>query len=222
MTLTRVASLLAVAAVLGLLGCKSEPQNPYPQGYPQGWPQAVPQGYPQQQAPLPNQGMPGYPQPVQQPQAAPGATVGGLIPWAELAKALPLAAPGWVPQGQAEGETAAMMGFGVSTTRVKLAQGALQASVEIVDNAMAAGMAGMGFAMAPTVDSSDSRVGRVNIGTYPGLQTFHKQENKADVVVIVGNRLMVTVNVQNTPAETPALQLAQLVNYQFLQSLIGG
>jgi len=75
-----------------------------------------------------------------------------------------------------------MMGFGVSTARCKLSQGAMQAEVEIVDNAMAAGMAGMGFAMMPTVDSSDQRVARLNFGAYPGLMTFHKLENKAEQV----------------------------------------
>ncbi len=257
MSILRSASILAVAVALCAFGCKSEPQNPYLQGYPQGYPQAMPQGYPQQQVPVPNQAMPGVPQPMPQqpvppgqpvqPQnpmaglaalgqamgqmggqppaggqvATPGAPAAALVPWAELAKALPLAAPGWVLQGQAEGETASMMGIGASTARCKLAQGAMQAEVEILDNAMAAGMAGMGFAMMPTVDSNEQRASRLNFGAYPGLQTFHKTNNKADVVVIVGNRLMVTVKVENTGSEQPATQLAQMVNFQYLASLIG-
>jgi hypothetical protein len=239
MTIIRSASILVVAIALFAWGCKSEPQNQFPQGYPQG--------YPQQQVPVPNPAMPGSPQPAQpqnpmaglaalgqamgqmggQPAAGgqvatPGAPAGALVPWAELGRALPLAAPGWVPQGQVEGETAAMLGIGVSTARCKLTQGSMQAEVDILDNAMAAGMAGMGFAMMPTVDSSEQRVGRLDFGAYPGLLTFHKKESKAEVVVVVGNRLMVTVKVTGTASELPATQLAQLVNYQYLASLIGG
>ncbi|HUT76104.1 MAG TPA: hypothetical protein VM285_00365 [Polyangia bacterium] len=251
MSIIRSVSILVIAVALCAFGCKSEPKNPYPQGYPQG--------YPQQQVPMPNQAMPGYPQPMQQQPAqpaqavqaqnpmaglaalgqamgqmggqppagggqvvTPGAPAAALVPWAELAKALPLAAPGWMLQGQAEGETAAMMGIGVSTARCKLVQGTLQADIEILDNAMAAGMAGMGFAMMPTVDSSEQRASRLNFGAYPGLLTFHKKQSKADIVVIVSNRLMITVKVENTGSEQPAIQLAQMVNYQYLASLIGG
>jgi len=228
MSFPRSASIVVTVCVLGLAGCKSEPQNPYQQGWPQGWPQA----HPQQQMPQPVPGMqqqPGVQQPVQpvmpqpvQTGPAPGATVGGLIPWAELAKALPLAAPGWVAQDQAKGETAALLGFGVSTARCELVQSGMKAKVEIMDNAMAASAAGMGFAMVPTMDSSEERMGRVNIGPYHGMQTFKKKNNKAEVVVVVGNRLMVTVKVDNTANEQAALQLAQMVNYQHLAALIGG
>jgi hypothetical protein len=223
----------------------------YPQGYP-GQAQQQPQGYPQQpmqpmQPAQPVQpAQPAQPvqpgQPGQQPnpfaglaqamgqmagqmggqppgQAAPASAV---IPWQSLSQALPTTAPGWQLQGQVEGETAAAMGISVSSASCKLKQGAMTAEIEILDNAMAAGMASMGVNMVIQVDTNEERIGRVNIGNQPGMQTFHKQQNKADVVLIVRNRLMVNVTVDNAGSEAPAVQLAQLINIAHLNSLMGG
>ena len=52
--------------------------------------------------------------------------------------------------------------------------------------AMAAGMAAMGFAMVPTIDSNKERVGRINMGTHPGMQTYHKDSGKADKYIKLG------------------------------------
>jgi hypothetical protein len=76
--------------------------------------------------------------------------------------------------------------------------------------------------MVPSVDSSEARTSRVNFGTYPGMQNFQKTSNSADVTVVVGNRVLVTVKVTNAGSEAPALQLAQSVNFALLASLIGG
>jgi len=211
--------VLATAA-LGLAACKSEePVNPYAQAYPQGYPQA---GYPQ--VPIAQQPQAQVPaQPVAQP-AGQAAAPAAIVPWQSLAQALPTAAPGWAMQGQIEGSTVNAMGIAASTAKCDLAQGAMAADVEIVDNAMAASMAAMGFAMLGNMstDTTESRSSRVNFGAYPGMQNFQKQSNSADVTVVVGNRILVTVKVTNTGSEAPALQLAQAVNYAHLASLIGG
>lgn len=90
-----------------IIGCKSEPQNPYPQGYPQqtypqqGYPQALPgqQGQPMQQAQPMQQ-----PQPLQQAQPAQqGQPAAQGDPMAGLAGALGQAmgqAMGQAPAGQ--------------------------------------------------------------------------------------------------------------------------
>ena len=90
--------------------------------------------------------------------------------------------------------------------------------------AMAAGMAGMGFAMLGNMatDTNESRSSRVNFGTYPGMQNFQKTSNSADVTVVVGNRILVTVKVSNAGSEAPALQLTQAINFAHLAALIGG
>jgi len=237
--------VIGLAAALGLSACKSEqPASPYPQGYPQAYPQAYPQGYPQ--APVAQQQIPAQPA-AQQPAnpmaglAALGQAMGGmagqpagqpgqaaapaaLVPWQSLSQALPTAAPGWAMQGQIEGSTANALGIAVSQAKCDLTQGAMAADVEILDNAMAAGMAAMGFAMMGNMsaDTSESRSSRVNFGAYPGMQNFSKTSNSADVTIVVGNRILVTVKVTNTGSEAPALQLAQSVNYALLASLIGG
>jgi hypothetical protein len=241
-----VVVLVAVSAAFGFAACKSEePVNPYAQGYPQGYPQGVQQAYPQVPVTQPQQ-QPAA-QPTGQPAANPlaglaalGQAMGGmagqpagqpvqaaaptaLVPWQSLAQALPTAA-GWTMQGQVEGESVNVMGIAASTTRCDLAQGAMTAHVEIVDNAMAASMAAMGFSMLGNMssDTNEGRTSRVNFGTYPGMQNFQKQSNSADVTIVVGNRIMVTVKVQNAGSETPALQLAQAINFAHLASLIGG
>ena len=183
----------------------------------------------QQQNPLAGlaalgQAMQGMQQGAQGAQGAQGgsATVGGVVAWGELTKALPTAAPGWQLQGQPEGETAAAMGISVSTARCTLSQGSMKAKVEIIDNAMAAGMAAMGFAMVPTVDSSTERVGKVTIGGNSGMKTFTKSKSEAEIVLVMNSRLMINVTVENTPSEQPAVALAQQINYPLLRSLIGG
>ena len=82
----------------------------------------------------------------------------------------------------------------------------------------------MGFAMIGNMsaDTSESRSSRVNFGAYPGMQNFQKTSNSADVTVVVGNRIIATVKVSNAGSEAPALQLAQMINYALLASLIGG
>jgi hypothetical protein len=235
--------VLGVAAALGLAACNSEqPASPYPQGLPQGYPQAYPQMPPAQQpqAAVPvqpaaqapanplaglaalGQAMGQMAPPQQAGQPVQAAAPAALVPWQSLSQALPTAAPGWAMQGQIEGSTANAMGIAVSTAKCDLTQGAMTADVEIVDNAMTAGLAAMTFTMVPTIDSSEERSSRVNFGTYPGMQSFKKQSNRAEVTVIVSNRILITVKVNNAGSEAPALQLAQMVNYALLTSLIGG
>jgi hypothetical protein len=235
--------IVGIAAALAVAACKSEqPASPYPQGYPQGYPQA---GYPQ--VPVAQQPQGQVPvQPAAQPQANPlgglaalgqamgqmagqpagqpvqAAAPAALVPWQSLSQALPTAAPGWTMSGQIEGSTANALGIAVSQAKCTLTQGQMTADVEIVDNAMAAGLAAMGFAMVPSVDSSEARTSRVNFGNYPGMQNFQKASNAADVTVVVNNRILVTVKVTNAGGEAPALQLAQMVNFALLASLIGG
>jgi len=49
-----------------------------------------------------------------------------------------------------------------------------------------------------------------------------KQRNKADVVVILRNRVMINVTVDNAGSEAPAVALAQQINIAHLNSLLGG
>ncbi len=235
-----------------IFGCQSEPQNPYPQGYPQqGYPGQAP-GFqqPGQQPMQPMQPVqpvqpvvPGQPAAPagQQPNPlvglagalgqamgqAPGQAAGGapaqMIPWQSLSQALPTAALGWALKGEIEGESANMMGISVSTAKCKLAQGGMEATIEIVDTSMNP-MIAMPFNMMRSmqIDSSKERRGPVNFGTYPGTQSWTKTNNNAEVMVMVHNRVMITVKVTNAASEAPANQLASQVNYAHIASLIGG
>lgn len=252
MSLKNYIAMAAAAAFLVLVaGCKSEPQNPYPQGYPQqGYPQ---QGYPQvpQQQVQPIQQAQPLPQaqPVQQPAGqvqdpmaglagalgqamgqamgqAPAGQQGAvqMINWQSLGQALPTAAPGWSMEGQVEGESANMFGISVSTARCDLKQGAMEGKVEIVDTSMNPMMA-MPFTMARSVqiDSSDERRGPTTFGgSYPATQSWNKKTNTAEVMAMVHNRVMVTVKVTNAGSEAPAQQLANSINWAHIASLIGG
>jgi len=231
MTPTRVAPILAVAAALAVLGCRSEPGNSHAQGHPEAVPRQpiLPAQTPQSaQTPEP---MAGQEDPGQgtgrldgpQPEAVSGAKKpGGLVPWAELARALPPAGQGWVPQGQAEGETLREAFPPSSTARIRLAQGAMLASVEISDNRLAADFAAKRLAKLPDRTGPATSFSRVTVRERAGLCTFHGDEKRAEVLMVVDDRLVVKIDVRNTPNDGPAFQLAHQVDYKLLQWLIGG
>ena len=126
-------------------------------------------------------------------------------------------------QGQVRGEGANIMGISVSKSSCKLRKGNLEAEVEIVDTTMNPLIA-MPFNMARSVqiDSSEERHGPINFGIYPGTQKYEKRHGRAEIMVMVHNRIMVTVKVRRATSETEAVNLAQYVNYALLAKLVGG
>ncbi len=159
-------------------------------------------------------------------QAAGQQPAGGAvthIPWQSLSQALPVSAPGWAMEGQVKGESANVMGISVSQASCKLKQGNLSAKVEIIDTSMNP-MIAMPFNMARSVqiDSSEERMGPINFGTYPGTQKFEKGRKKAEVLVMVHNRVMVKVEVKNAASEAQAVELARYINFAHLAKLAGG
>ncbi len=159
-------------------------------------------------------------------QAAGQQPAGGAvthIPWQSLSQALPVSAPGWAMEGQVKGESANVMGISVSQASCRLKQGNLSAKVEIIDTSMNP-MIAMPFNMARSVqiDSSEERMGPINFGTYPGTQRFEKRKNKAEVLVMVHNRVMVKVEVKNAASEAQAVELARYINFAHLVKLAGG
>ncbi len=159
----------------------------------------------------------------QQPVQVPQQVAVTHIPWQSLSKALPVSAAGWALDGQIKGESTNMMGISVSQASCKLKQGNKEAKVEIIDTSMNP-MIAMPFNMARSVriDSSEERMGPINFGVYPGTQKFRKGRNKAEVMVMVHNRVMVTITVRNAVSEADAVTLGQLVNYPYLAQLVGG
>ena len=145
------------------------------------------------------------------------------IAWQSLTQALPSAAPGWTLKGSPKGESVQMMGVSVAQASCELTQGNMTAEVEIVDTSMNP-MLAVPFSMARSVqvDSSEERLGPINFGDHPGTQRFDKKSNKAEVMVLVKNRVMVTVKVQNAPAESAAVGIMQYVNFNHLSSLVEG
>jgi hypothetical protein len=209
--------------------------------------QIVTPGQPQPAAPAPAGGISGaptaptVPQPAAQPPnatpmsglmgalgAMQGQQQGGgapvkVIQWQSLTQALPLATPGWTLAGQPKGESATVMGISVANASCKLTQGNMTAKVEIVDTSMNP-MLAMPFNMARSiqVDSSEERMGPINFGTYPGTQKLRKTRNQAEVMVMVKNRIMITVKVDNTASEAAAVGVMQYVNFNHLSSLVEG
>ena len=105
------------------------------------------------------------------------------------------------------------MGLSLSTAKCALTQGAMRAAVEIVDTTMNPLMA-MPFNMARAmqVDSSSERMGPINFGEFPGTQSYKKQAQRAEVMVMVRNRVLINVRVEGAGSEAPAVGLAQYVN----------
>ncbi len=223
--------VIALVVVFAVIGCGKE-EPPTPAAYPAGYPQQVPGAYPQQPVGTqPVQPVQPGAQPVQPvqptvPVQVPGqpVQVGGVqISWQSLSQALPTNAPGWVMSGQVEGESAVIMGMAFSRAGCNLRQGNMTAKVDIVDTSMNPMMA-MPFNMARSVqiDSSTERVSPINYGAHPATQKFEKQRMRAEVLVMVSNRIMVTITVNNAPSEAAASGLGQYVNYAHLAKLVGG
>jgi hypothetical protein len=152
-----------------------------------------------------------------------GAPATAVIPWQSLSQALPTSAPGWQLQGQVEGQSAAMMGINVAEAKCTLKQAAMTADITLVDTTFNP-MLAMPFTMMQSVkiDSTTERTGPVQIATHQGVSNFQKQTNRAQVLVMVGNRILATVEVSNAGSEAPAVQLAQQINFAHLASLMGG
>jgi hypothetical protein len=110
-----------------------------------------------------------------------------------------------------------MMGIAVSTASIELLSGNMRARVDIADTTMNP-LVALPFHMARLVpvDSSEERVNPLTLGGHPATQRFNKHNGGAQIVAMIGQRLMVTVNVQNADSEQPALALAQLVNFPLL------
>jgi len=224
-----------------MVGCGSSDEAQSPPVQPMQVAQGVVQPNPALPAASPQQTQvqPVQPQAVQ-PQNPVGAMAGAIqqvatgqnapqpgtvtqIPWQNLSQALPTQAPGWALKGQIEGRSMNMMGISVSEASCELTQGNMEAKVQLVDTTMNP-MIAMPFNVARTVriDSSDERVSPVNYGTYPATQKFDKKRNKAEVIIMVHNRVMATITVKNAPDETAATNLGQYINFAHLAQIAGG
>lgn len=242
MTATRNVTGPLVIATFFAIGCSSKSPDPPPQPvYEQGSlgaNQGATQPLPAQPAPVggapvqPGQPNPGLPltqmlgalgqaaQGQQQQQNQPVQVQ--MVPWQNLAQALPVGAPGWSSSSPATGESAQAMGISVSQAKAALTQGTMRAQVEIIDTSMNP-LVAMPFNMARTVkiDSSEQRMGPINFGTYPGTLHFDKSSNTAEVMAMVNNRILITVKISGATSEAPAVGLAQYVNFGHLASLTG-
>jgi hypothetical protein len=201
----------------------AQPATATPATQPTATPGAVP-------TPTPTGAQPGNPMAglmgalgAMQGQQQPGAASTQAIHWQSLTQALPVSAPGWTLKGQPKGESANVMGISVAQASCELTQGNMTADVQIVDTSMNP-MLAMPFNMARSVqvDSSEERMGPINFGNYPGTQRFDKRSKKAEVIVMVKNRVMITVKVRNAAAEASAVSVMQYVNFNHLSSLLGG
>jgi hypothetical protein len=145
------------------------------------------------------------------------------IQWQSLVQALPVSTPGWTLDGEPKGESVAIGGFTSAQAECRLKQGTMEAKVEIVDTSVNP-MLAMPFNMARAmrIDSSEERMGPINFGTYPGTQKLSKKSNTAEVMVMVHNRVLITVKVTNTASEAPAVGVMQYVSFAHLASLVGG
>ncbi len=218
------------------MGQPAQPgQMPAAPGQPVAQPGVAPPAQPGQPVPAAQPVTAPAGQPAQNPMAGLMGALGAMqgqqqagqpaqaIPWQSLVQALPVNAPGWALDGEPEGESAAFGGFTSSTAKCRLKQGTMTASVEIVDTSVNP-MIAMPFNMARSmrIDSSDERMGPIDFGTYPGTQKLSKKSNRAEVMVMVANRVLVTVKVTGATAEAPAVGVMQYVNFAHLSQLAGG
>jgi hypothetical protein len=211
--------LFTVFSLLGL-GCTSSDEQPE-QPAPKQVLSATQQPAPTVSEPLPTPGA----QPLLKPGTAPKEDATSFIPWQALSKALPTEIPGWELDGEIEGESANMMGISISRAGCKLVNDkkGMTARVQIVDTSMNP-MLAMPFNMARNmqIDSSKERMGPIDFGIYPGTQKYDKKRGQAQITMLVHNRILVTVEVNQADSEAPAVTVAKQVNLKILAELAGG
>lgn len=151
-----------------------------------------------------------------------GTTV-TLIPWRSLSRALPVGGNGWTRQGEPEGSTSEVRGIPVPQASCQLGRGQLSAKVSILDTFMNPLLA-MPFNMARTVeiDSVNERIGPTSILNHPATQKYKKGQQKAEVLIMVGSRILVKIQVHGAANETPAVELAKSLNLALLSEFAGG
>ena len=145
------------------------------------------------------------------------------IPWPALARTLPPKAQGWMLEGDPQGNTNPLRGIPVPQATCRLKKGPLLADVRIIDTLMNPLVAmPYNLARAVQIDSSKERIGRTEINNQPAAQKYNKRHNEAEVLIMVGGRILVTVTVHGAANETPAMELAKSLNLTLLSKLVGG
>lgn len=187
-------------------------------------PPGVPPGAPVQ---------PGVPGAAQNPFAALGqlgqlaqgmaATPQGGLPlvnWRDLANAMPTAVPGFQPQGDLDGSTAAMGGLGGSHARRHFQQGDKRLEIEITDTSFNQLLV-MPFNMARSVtqDSTTEMQRPSDIAGHPGFLQLRYSNREAKQTLLAHGRFIVEFELRPVAAPEEVLPFTGLVNYALLAQL---
>ncbi|MCU0450538.1 MAG: hypothetical protein MUC97_11970 [Bernardetiaceae bacterium] len=127
---------------------------------------------------------------------------GDTVPmhYEKLAEWLPASISGYEKQGDPEGSTSTMSGFGVSEVKQAYVNGDQRVDVKIMDyNSMngAGGLALLGFSAAAEMsidNSTEKQVGFKQGETIKGSQVFHKKDKHATISAVVTDRFVIEVS----------------------------
>ncbi|MEK7703655.1 MAG: hypothetical protein AAB426_01755, partial [Myxococcota bacterium] len=149
-----------------------------------------------------------------------GTTGGGaavaVVNWRELAKVVPESVAGFTAEGELNGQTSGMGNMQVTEVTRHYKKGDKELRLEITDTSMVAALRAP-FAMMAMIneDSSKGYKKGGSIGAYPGLAEWESQGKESHVAVLVADRFLVNVKIENAEpgdAETivKALDLGDL------------
>jgi len=145
------------------------------------------------------------------------------LSWHSLADALPSKTKDWKIQGDPLGDNSPIRGIPAPRAKCQLSRGSLTAEIEILDTMMNPLLSmPYNLARAVQVDSAKERIAQTRMLSHPATKKYNKQKHKAEILIMVGGRILVTVTVHGAANENPAMELAKSLNLNLLSKLAGG
>jgi len=123
------------------------------------------------------------------------------VNWRDLVPFL-IDIPGYDADGAPEGSTTSMGGFKISQAERGYTSGDKELQIEIIDGANAS-MVYQGFKMGMNfeVDTSEEYLKKIEIKGFPGIEQYDYQDREAQVILLIGDRFLMTFDGENYPKD---------------------
>lgn len=127
---------------------------------------------------------------------------------------------GWKADDKPEGQTVSTGQFKITTVSRNYTAGDKEMEVQIVDGGYVQ-MAYMAFKtmMNFEVDSSEQLVRKITIDGHPGVEQIEYDDNEAKVMLLVGDRFLVTIEIENVKDSKDAKKIAEAIDLKKLAAL---
>jgi len=106
--------------------------------------------------------------------------------------------PGWEAEDDAEGESVSMADFKVSQAERTYISGDKELTIKIADGGYVPMMyASIKMAMNYEIDTSEEYIKKITIKGYPGVEQYEYEDKDAQLLILVGDRFIVTLEGDN-------------------------